>query len=100
VGGSLVPKGGQNPVEPAAAGKPVLFGPDMSDFSDIADLMRKEGGAIQVNTGEEFVAEAYRLLSDSALSARLGRKNRALVERHSGVTSKIAKDILECLSKA
>lgn len=100
VGGSLVPKGGQNPVEPAAAGKPVLFGPDMSDFSDIADLMRKEGGAIQVNTGEEFAAEAYRLLSDSALSARLGRKNRALVERHSGVTSKIAKDILECLSKA
>jgi len=100
VGGSLVPKGGQNPVEPAAAGKPVLFGPDMSDFSDIADLMLKEGGAVQVKTGEELTAEVLRLLSDSELSVCLGERNKALVERHSGVTSKIAKDILECLLKA
>jgi 3-deoxy-D-manno-octulosonic-acid transferase len=99
VGGSLVPKGGQNPVEPAAAGKPVLFGPDMSDFPDIADLMLKEGGAIQVENGEQLTAEANRLLSDSALSARLGAQNKALVERHSGVTSKIAEDILEWLLK-
>ncbi len=99
VGGSLVPKGGQNPVEPAAAGKPVLFGPDMSDFLDIADLMLKEGGAIQVKNGEELTAQGYRLLSDSALSARLGAKNKALVERHSGVTLKITNDILECFRK-
>ena len=100
VGGSLVPKGGQNPVEPAAAGKPVLFGPDMSDFPDIADLMLKEGGAIQVKSGEELTEQGRRLLSDSALSARLGAKNRALVERHSGVTLKIVKDILEYFPKA
>ena len=100
VGGSLVPKGGQNPVEPAAAGKPVLFGPDMSDFPDIAGLMLKEGGAIEVKNGEELTAQAYRLLSDNALSASLGAKNKALVERNAGVTSKIAKDILECLLKA
>jgi 3-deoxy-D-manno-octulosonic-acid transferase len=99
VGGSLVPKGGQNPVEPAAAGKPVLFGPDMSDFPDIAGLMLREGGAIQVRTGEQLTAEANRLLSDHALSALLGAKNKALVERHSGVTSKITIDILEVLSK-
>ena len=76
VGGSLVPKGGQNPVEPAAAGKPVLFGPDMSDFPDIADLMLKEGGAIQVKSGEELAEQCYRLLSDSALSADLARRTR------------------------
>jgi 3-deoxy-D-manno-octulosonic-acid transferase len=99
VGGSLVPKGGQNPVEPASAGNPVLFGPDMSDFPDIADLMLREGGAIQVKNGEELTEQAYRLLADRALSARLGAKNKALVERHSGVTSKIAGDILEVLSK-
>lgn len=99
VGGSLVPKGGQNPVEPAAAGKPVLFGPDMSDFPDIAGLMLREGGAIQVESEERLTAEASRLLSDGALSERLGAKNKALVERHSGVTSAIAKDILDCLAK-
>ena len=100
VGGSLVSKGGQNPVEPAAAGRPVLFGPDMSDFPDIADLMLKEGGAIQVKSGEELTEQCYRLLSDSALSADLGAKNKALVERHSGVTLKIVKDILECFLEA
>jgi 3-deoxy-D-manno-octulosonic-acid transferase len=100
VGGSLVPKGGQNPVEPAAAGKPVLFGPDMSDFADIADLMLKEGGAIRVNNGEELTAQGYRLLWDNALSACLGAKNKALVARHSGVTSRLSNDILECLLKA
>ena len=100
VGGSLVPKGGQNPVEPAAAGKPILFGPDMSDFPDIVDLMLKEGGAVQVKSGEDLAAQAYRLLSDRALSARLGAKNKDLVERHSGVVSKLADDIVEGLSKA
>jgi len=100
VGGSLVPKGGQNPVEPAAVGKPVLFGPDMRDFSEVADLMLKEGGAIRVKTAEELTAKALRLLSDRGLSARLGARNKALVERHSGTTSKIAKDILECLLRA
>ena len=100
VGGSLVPKGGQNPVEPAAAGKPVLFGPDMSDFQEIADEMLKEGGAVQVRSGEELAAQAHRLLSDRALSAGLGAKNKGWVERHSGVTLTIANDILACLSKA
>jgi 3-deoxy-D-manno-octulosonic-acid transferase len=100
VGGSLVPKGGQNPVEPAAAGKPVLFGPDMSDFPDIADWMMKEGGAVQVKNGEELTSQAHRLLLDSELRARLGAKNKALAERHSGVTSKIANAIMTCLAEA
>lgn len=99
VGGSLVPKGGQNPLEPAAAGKPVFFGPDMSDFQEIAHEMVKEGGAMEVKNREELIAQAYRLLSDSALSAGLGAKNKALVERNAGVTSAIAKDILDCLGK-
>ena len=100
VGGSLVPKGGQNPVEPAAAGKPVLFGPDMSDFKDIAEAMVKEGGAIQVKNEEELLSQATRLLSDVGLGADLGARNKALVERNSGVTAKIAEDILERLRRA
>jgi 3-deoxy-D-manno-octulosonic-acid transferase len=100
VGGSLVPKGGQNPVEPAAVGRPVLFGPDMSDFQEIAEEMLKEGGAIQVKNGQELVAQARCLLSDQELTVRLGMKNQALVERNAGVTSRLAADILECLLKA
>ena len=72
----------------------------MSDFQEIADEMLKEGGAIQVKSSEELIAQAYRLLSDSALSAGLGAKNKALVERNAGVTEKIAEDILNVLSNA
>jgi 3-deoxy-D-manno-octulosonic-acid transferase len=72
----------------------------MSDFPAIAAVMLKEGGAVQVKNGEQLTAEAHRLLSGGALSARLGAKNRALVERHSGVTSRIAEDIVEWLLKA
>jgi 3-deoxy-D-manno-octulosonic-acid transferase len=100
VGGSLVRKGGQNPIEPAAAGKPVLFGPDMSDFPDVAALLTGQGGAIRVQSGEELAEECSRLLSDRAFSTRLGEKNRALVEAHRGVTDRLAKDILEAFEKA
>jgi len=100
VGGSLVRKGGQNPIEPAAAGKPVLFGPDMSDFPDVSNLLTTQGGAIRVLSGEELEEQCYRLLSDSAFSARLGEKNKALVEAHRGITDRLAKDILEAFEKA
>ncbi|MGE5840963.1 MAG: 3-deoxy-D-manno-octulosonic acid transferase [Deltaproteobacteria bacterium] len=99
VGGSLVPKGGQNPLEPAAAGKPVLFGPNMSDFSDVAGCMLKEGGAIEVKDGEDLATQAHRLLSDRALRAGLGAKNKALVERNAGLATRIAEDILEFLQR-
>jgi 3-deoxy-D-manno-octulosonic-acid transferase len=99
VGGSLVPKGGQNPIEPAAAGKPVLFGPDMRDFPDVANLLISQGGGIRVHNGEELAEQCHRLLSDSGLSAELGEKNRALVEAHRGVTDRLAEEILEAFEK-
>jgi 3-deoxy-D-manno-octulosonic-acid transferase len=100
VGGSLVHKGGQNPIEPAAAGKPLLFGADMSDFRDIADLLITDGGAIQVHSAKELAEQCGRLLRDGAFSARLGEKNRALVEQHRGVTDRLARHILETFEKA
>jgi 3-deoxy-D-manno-octulosonic-acid transferase len=100
VGGSLVPKGGQNPIEPAAAGKPVLFGPDMSDFPDVSKLLITQGGAIRVHSEEDLAAHCDRLFSDRDLCARLGEKNRALVEAHRGTTDRLAKDILEAFEKS
>ena len=99
VGGSLVRKGGQNPIEPAAAGKPLLFGPDMSDFQDVANLLMTDGGAIQVHSAEELAEQCRRLLSDSAFWSRLGEKNRALVAQHRGITDRLAEEILEAFEK-
>jgi 3-deoxy-D-manno-octulosonic-acid transferase len=99
VGGSLVRKGGQNPIEPAAAGKPLVFGPDMSDFPDIANLLMTEGGAIQVRSAEELTEQCRRLLCDNVFSASLGEKNRALVEQNRGITDRLAEEILEAFEK-
>ena len=48
IGGSLVPLGGHNPVEAAAAGIPVCFGPHMADFAEIAAALEAVGGALRL----------------------------------------------------
>ena len=54
VGGSLVPKGGHNPIEPAAWGKPVLFGPHMENFEPIARELQGTGGGLLVAGWEDL----------------------------------------------
>ncbi|MFY9270203.1 MAG: 3-deoxy-D-manno-octulosonic acid transferase [Candidatus Manganitrophaceae bacterium] len=54
VGGSLIPVGGHNVLEPAAQGKPVFFGPQMSNFREIADQLKGSGGGIEIANGEEM----------------------------------------------
>ena len=97
VGGSLVKKGGQNPIEPAAAGKPVLFGPDMTDFPEVSRLLLERGGAIQVRDAGDLLEQCRRLLADHSLAAEIGLKARAVVDEHQGSSRKIAADIVAFL---
>ena len=97
VGGSLVLKGGQNPIEPAAAGKPVLFGGDMTDFPDIAREMVGREAAFQVEGGEQLRERMDRLLSEPELARRMGARGCALVAEHGGTTRRVADAILERL---
>ncbi len=64
VGGSLVCSGGHNPLEPAVFSKPIIFGPDMSDFGEIAKMLLKSGGAVQVRNAESFYEAVIMFLSD------------------------------------
>ncbi len=84
VGGSLVPSGGHNPLEAAAHGKPVLFGPHMDNFLDVATRLLEEGGGIRVNSREELVVRARSLLDDGALLISLGERAAATVRRNQG----------------
>jgi 3-deoxy-D-manno-octulosonic-acid transferase len=84
VGGSLVPAGGHNILEPAAFGKPIMFGPHMQNFAEIADTFLRNSAALQVHTGRELEETMVGLMSDPVRRARLGAAARALIDANRG----------------
>ncbi len=84
VGGSLVPIGGHNVVEPALHAKAVIFGPHMTNFRDAAALLLRADAAIQVGDGTELAAALGRLLGDAAARQALGRAAWSAVRAHQG----------------
>ncbi len=88
VGGSLVEKGGHNPIEPAIMGLPVIFGPNMQDFCEIAEALIKAGGATEVSTQQELVDLLHILLTTEGLRNKQGRASQECIERQRGVIDK------------
>jgi len=95
VGRSLVPGGGQNILEPAAFGKPVLFGPHMENFREIARIMKAEGGGIEIRNQKELFDQAQRLLTDRSYYTRVSRAAFRAIEKNQGAIQKT----LELLEK-
>jgi 3-deoxy-D-manno-octulosonic-acid transferase len=93
VGGSFVPKGGQNPIEPAMAGRPVIFGPDMADFPDIAPELVASGGAFQPADEAAFLQVCRRLLNDPQWAKETGLRAQAVVKPHLGITARLVEQI-------
>jgi 3-deoxy-D-manno-octulosonic-acid transferase len=89
VGGSLVPIGGHNLLEPAALGIPVLTGPSHANSKDIARLMLAQGAALQVSGAEELAAALRRLLSDPEERRRIGAIGRHIVESNRGSVARL-----------
>ncbi len=88
VGGSLVPIGGHNVVEPALHAKPVVFGPHMTNFRDAAALLLKADAAIQVGDGGELTTALGRLLADAPGRQALGRAAWSAVRAHQGACTR------------
>jgi 3-deoxy-D-manno-octulosonic-acid transferase len=88
VGGSLVDTGGHNILEPAVFGKPILFGPHMQNFREIADAFIVHDAAIQVTNARALEEALVALLTDPVRRARLGAAARALVESNRGAKDK------------
>ncbi len=93
VGGSLVAFGGHNPLEPAAFGKPVLFGPHMEDFADIVTEMLAENAARQVDDVEDLCQRLQTLVVDMDERQKAGQRARSFVEERQGVTDRHLKVI-------
>jgi 3-deoxy-D-manno-octulosonic-acid transferase len=83
VGGSLIPLGGHNMLEPALRGKPVLFGPHTANFREAAAVLVGSGGGVVVQDAGELAGELQRLLADPALRTQRGTAAReAAASRH------------------
>jgi len=100
VGGSLVDHGGHNILEPAIFGKPVIFGPHMQNFKEIAEAFLANDAAIQVRTDRELDETILALVRDPVHRARLGAAARALVEANRGAKGKTLAAIGELLPPA
>ncbi|MFO7775164.1 MAG: hypothetical protein R6W89_05145, partial [Candidatus Hydrogenedentota bacterium] len=89
VGGSFYPGvGGHNPIEPAALGAPVVFGPHMGNFRDPARILLEAGAAVQVNEPDALPNVLARLLGDREERIAMGRRARAAVDANRGAIAR------------
>jgi len=98
VGGSFVTRGGQNVLEPAAQGKPVLFGPHMENFKDSVQVLQGRGG-LQVRTPEQLFRVADELLSRPDQLAELGALARRAVTSIRGASARNVDHMLAALPR-
>lgn len=97
VGGSLVPVGGHNVMEPAVLGKPIIFGPYMENFEEIKNLLLLNNGAKQIKTEEELKKELVIFLSDIKKRNIIGENARLIIKQNQGASLKYANLIIDFL---
>jgi 3-deoxy-D-manno-octulosonic-acid transferase len=90
VGGSLQPLGGQNLIEAASVGRPVLVGPHTFNFEEATRLAIEAGAALRVSDAAELMENALKLLNDAPACARMGEAGMAFAARHRGAAARVA----------
>ncbi len=94
IGKSLHSTGGQNPVEPLLAGKPVIFGPHMENFRAIVAQLLSSSAVIQAADAAALKSEIARLLRDAPAREEMARRARAILAAHAGATERTARGVL------
>src|SRR5262249_10805663 len=97
VGGSLVPRGGQNLIEPIARGVPVLFGPHTENFAAVAGALLAPGAGLRLRRAPDPAPAPRRRLTGELERQRAGEAGRALIEEHRGATERTIGHILPYL---
>ena len=90
VGGSLVPVGGHNILEPAQYSRTILFGPHMENLAEISELFLARGAAVRIKDREELSLKLLELLGNPNLAMSLGQAAFSLVASHGGAAAKTA----------
>ena len=97
VGGSLVATGGHNPLEPAACAVPVLFGPHMENFREIAALFLSHGGGLQLTGAADLGEKLLLMAGDAATRAEMGRRGAGILEGSAGATNRHLEIMAACM---
>ena len=100
VGGSLAPIGGHNILEPVMFAKPLLFGPHMHHFPELADLLRNADGAIQVRDEIDLYTQTAHLLANPAEAAAMGRRAFQTLGSHRGALQRACEALADVLEAA
>ena len=93
IGGSLVPVGGHNPLEPLFFKKCVLFGPFMFNFLEISRRLIEAEGAIQVKDREDLAFQMKRLLRNERVRKETGERGYQFLRKHQGATERMFEKI-------
>jgi 3-deoxy-D-manno-octulosonic-acid transferase len=96
IGGSLIPHGGQNLLEPAAWGRPVIHGPHMGNFAEMRERFLAAGAAVEIPDGAGLTRALGDLVDDPGKADRMGAAGRGIVEANRGATARTA-DLVEGL---
>lgn len=97
VGGSLAPIGGHNILEPVMFAKPVLFGPHMHHFPELADLLRNAAGAIQVDDETDLYTQSAHLLANPAEAAAMGQRALQALDSNRGALQRTCEALVAVL---
>jgi 3-deoxy-D-manno-octulosonic-acid transferase len=97
VGKSLTAKGGQNPIEPGALGKAIVFGPNMQNFTDVVRIFLEKDGALQVKDAAALEKCVGELLANPDRRAQLGKNAQAAVAENLGSLNRTVEMILQQL---
>lgn len=89
LGGSLVPVGGHNPLEPAALGRAVILGPHTFNFTEINQQLLKAGAATQIQTTQELGQAVLRYLNEPLLRTQAGEAGRGVIAQNQGTTNRL-----------
>jgi 3-deoxy-D-manno-octulosonic-acid transferase len=98
VGGSLVPVGGHNLLEPAALGRPVITGPHLFHTQDIAGKFEKVGASILVHDADQLGAAVTDLFTDEAKAIEIGKRGQEIVQQNRGALAQLLKLLEPLLS--
>ena len=94
MGGSLIPHGGQNPLEPARLGAAVLFGPHMFNFSEASADLLARGAALQIGDADALAESLAALLRDPARLASMGEQGRIYANEQGAVLARLTEAVL------